>query len=224
VTALPRLLQLASAALPIGGYSYSQGLETAIADGLVTDAASAGRWISDALEHAAARVEAPWIADFLPTWRALPDADIDGLIDEYMATRDTAELHDETLQMGRALIRVLAAWDGVAPALLEALQARERLPLPAAWAAAATSMDLDARSATLGWLWSWCENQVLVAVKSVPLGQTAGQRMLHRLGERLEPLATAAVALPREARINLLPGLAIVSSRHETQYTRIYRS
>ena len=197
---ITKLLQLASPALPVGAYSYSQGLEAAIEAGIVHDAASAGRWIGDMLEFSVARSDAPLL------WRMLNGEDCNAL---YIASRESAELRAETLQMGHSLCRLMGELGLDAPA--------GEVAYPAAYAAAARQWGIEPRAALVAYLWSWLENQVMAAVKAVPLGQTAGQKMLLSLGARLEAIQPAEFG-------NFAPGLAILSARHETQYSRLFRS
>lgn len=204
---LSRLLQLASPALPVGAYSYSQGLEAAIEAGIVKDAASAQEWIGDVLELSVARLEAP----VLRAQIASPSQELN---DFFVATRETAELRAETLQMGQALAKLLEEFGIPVPVIPPAF--------PTAYALAVRHWKIEPREAVIAYLWSWLENQVMVAVKAVPLGQTAGQKMLLALGSRLEALAD--LQLEEASWSNLAPGLAMLSARHETQYSRLFRS
>jgi urease accessory protein len=204
-TTTARLLQLASPALPIGGYSYSQGLEAAIEAGIVSDAASAERWIGDVLEFSVARLEAP----LLRRQMAEPSQRLNDL---FIATRETAELRAETLQMGHSLAKLLAELGIPVPI--------EEPALPSAFACAARAWGITPLDASIAYLWSWLENQVMAAIKAVPLGQTAGQKMLLILGGRLEALPE----VPEADWSNFAPGLAYLSARHETQYSRLFRS
>ena len=202
MTNLARLLQLASPTLPVGAYSYSQALETAVEAGVVHDAASAQRWIGDVLELSVGAMEAPLL------WRMLNGEDCNEL---FLASRETAELRAETLQMGASLAKLLEDLDlgGVAGAF------------PTVYAHAARMWEIAPEDALVAYLWSWLENQVMAALKAVPLGQTDGQRILLSLGNRIASLAGEARSMtPR----NLAPGLAFLSARHETQYTRLFRS
>lgn len=202
---LVRLLQLASPALPVGAYSYSQGLEAAVEARIVQDAASAEGWIADALELAMGRFEAPVL------WRMMQG---EVLNDLFLGSRETAELRAETVQMGYSLKRLVSQLD-----LGEVPEAEPAYP--SAYAFAVERMKLDPREALLAYLWSWLENQVMAAVKAVPLGQTAAQKILLCLGERLPGIARRAeTAEP----VNFTPGLAVLSARHETQYSRLFRS
>jgi urease accessory protein len=204
-TNLVRLLQLASPTLPVGAYSYSQGLEAAVEAGIVKDAASAERWIADVLEFSVARSDAPLL------WQMLHGEDRNEV---FIASRETAELRAETVQMGHSLRRLLRDL-GLGELALE------EPAYPAAYAFAVRRLELDPRQALIAYLWSWLENQVMAAVKAVPLGQTAGQKILLSLGAKLERIADAA---PAASLSNFTPGLALASTRHETQYSRLFRS
>jgi urease accessory protein len=204
---LPRLLQLASPTLPVGAYSYSQGLEAAIEAGYVKDAVSAQGWIDDVLELSMARMEAQVL-------RAQINGPTQERNDFFVATRETAELRAETLQMGQSLARLLADL-GVPVAI-------EEPAFPTAFALAVRHWNIEPHEAVVAYLWSWLENQVMAAIKAVPLGQTAGQKMLLSLGDRLGALADLHLA--EAAWSNFTPGLAYLSSRHETQYSRLFRS
>ena len=205
ISALAHLLQLASPTLPVGAYSYSQGLEAAVEAGMVKDAASAQEWISDALHLSMGRMEAPVL------WRMLHG---ESLNDFFVASRETAELRAETLQMGHSLKKLIDELGlGSVP--------EDAPAFPTAFAFAVRKLDIEPREAMVAYLWSWLENQVMAAIKALPLGQTAGQRILLSLGERLEAIAKEAETVEPA---NFIPGLAILSARHETQYSRLFRS
>ena len=222
--ALVRLLQLASPALPIGAYSYSQGLEWEVASGSVRDAATAQAWIGDLLMHVQARGEAPVL------WRLCSFAqreDWDAFADAhgwFRASRETAELAAETVQMGGALARLVADLELADDAARSVLARCAPVALPAAYAIAARAFAVTASDALTAYLWSWLENQVLAALKSVPLGQVAGQRMLLALGAVIPDVVAHARSAEEEDITSFAPGLAIASARHETQYTRLFRS
>lgn len=211
ITNLVRLLQLASPTLPVGAYSYSQGLEAAIEAGIVEDAAGAEAWIGDVLEFSPGRMEAPML------FRFLGDEDVEHRNAQFLATRETAELRAETVQMGYSLNRLLPSL-GIEPLAIE------EPSFPAVYAAAARAWQIDPGEAVQAYLWSWLENQVMAAVKAVPLGQTDGQRILLHLSARIPGIAERAATAGDEDLGNFAPGLAILSSKHETQYSRIFRS
>ena len=216
---LARLLQLASPALPVGAYSYSQGLEAAVEAGIVRDAGSAERWISDVLEFSIARMEAPVLLRLCDAWRAGDAAAAGRWNALFLASRESAELRAESAQMGYSLARLIGELGTAARP-----PAWEEVSFPAAFAWAVALWNIDAHDALIAYLWAWCENQVMAAIKAVPLGQTAGQRILLTLGERIPAVAAAAGTLDDESLGNYAPGLALLSARHETQYSRIFRS
>ena len=222
--ALARLLQLASPALPVGAYSYSQGLEAAVESGVVHDAASAGTWIGDALALSVAKFEAPAWCRMHAAWLARDFAGVRGLNDWFRTTRETAELRAETLQMGYSLRRLCVEIGEFDAASLDELQRMDEIAFPTAFAFATAYWEVPVRDALVAYLWAWLENQVMAALKAVPLGQTDGQRLLLRLGGSLSAIADAALATQEQAFANFAPGLAIASSRHETQYSRLFRS
>jgi urease accessory protein len=207
---LARLFQLASPTLPVGAYSYSQGLEAAIEAKIVFDAGTAEAWIADVLELSVARMEAQVLRRMVGEMSAERRQ---ALNDFFVASRETAELRAETLQMGQSLARLLGD--------LQIKIDVEYPAFPTAYAMAVRHWGIDADEAVVAYLWSWLENQVMAAVKAVPLGQTAGQKILLKLGDRLEALGTG---IPEESWSNLTPGLAHLSSQHETQYSRLFRS
>jgi urease accessory protein len=210
-------MHLASPALPVGGFAYSQGLERAIEEGLVADEAGSLRWIADLLLLSLARFEAPlWLRAF-DACAAGDTAALARWNDEILAARETAELRAESQQMGASLLRLLPALGVQAPAL-------EPIAYPAAFAAACTLLGVDREAGLSAYLWAWVENQVLVAVKSVPLGQQAGQRLLIALHGRLVRAVAIAAELPDDRLGSAAVNFALVSARHETQYSRLYRS
>jgi urease accessory protein len=223
---LIRLLQLASPALPVGAYTYSQGLEWAVESGAVRDEAGALRWIGNLLEWNLARFEAPLLAQLIGAWETGDDTRVAALNADFLASRESAELRAETVQMGYSLVRLLGDLDAFAalPDWRARLVALDEPSFPAAWSAAAAAWAIPVDMAVPAYLWAWLENQVMAAVKAVPLGQSAGQRLLATLGARIPVLAAAAAELPEHQWSNFTPGLAIASSRHETQYTRLFRS
>jgi len=224
VLPLVRLLQLASPALPIGAYSYSQALERVVEDGAVRDAATAQAWILDLLELVVARAEAP------VEWRLLAEArdgDWQGFATWntwYRCSRETAELRAETEQMGGSLAKLASDLDLFDGQVSEAAAAVSPITLPAAFALAAHGFGIPPQAALTAYVWSWLENQVLAAVKLVPLGQVAGQRMLTTLGATIPAVVEAAMAMTDDDLSTFAPAFALASARHETQYTRLFRS
>ncbi|UCE32001.1 MAG: urease accessory protein UreF [Burkholderiales bacterium] len=225
---LTRLLQLASPALPIGAYSYSSALEWGIESGAVRDEAGALEWIEDALALGLGAYEVPLMIESLGHWRAIEraahPAPLTALNVEALAGRETAELRHESEQMGYSLGQWLRAVCPPTPAQSAVLETLDPLALPVAWALAAERLGLDAREAAIAMLWGFAENQATVLMKALPIGQIAAQRLLLALGPVVEAIATRALEREPALRSNAAPGLAIASSRHETQYSRLFRS
>ncbi|WP_275983077.1 urease accessory protein UreF [Propionivibrio soli] len=223
--ALIRLLQLASPALPVGAYTYSQGLEWAVESGRIRDEASAGRWIGDLMAFAIGRFEAPLVALLMHRWVEDEVVEIKRLNGDFLASRESAELRAETVQMGFSLNRLLA--DLADPALAtvrERLADMPEIAFPTAWSGIAAAWKIAPGDAVAAYLWTWAENQVMAALKAVPLGQAAGQRLLAELGRQVPAIAETALALPENQWSNLTPAFALCSARHETQYSRLFRS
>jgi urease accessory protein len=222
--ALSRLFQLTSPALPVGAYSYSQGLEWAAEDGVVRDEASAGEWIAEVLHSGVGGFEAPLLARVMAAVDAADWQRLAALNELFIATRESSELRNETLQMGHSLRVLLDALDDVPLAVREALRGLGEVSFPVVWACIAAAWGIPPRGAVTAYLWAWAENQVMAAVKIVPLGQTAGQRLLFDLGTVVEQVADKALALDEDDWSNFAPSFAIASCKHETQYTRLFRS
>ncbi len=230
------LLHLASPALPVGAFSYSQGLEWEVSCGRIHDEEGVREWLEQLLQHALACWEAPLVMRLVGAWGELPDppgqnenleANILRWNAEFLAGRETAELRAETVQMGYSCCRVLPELFGTHPKLAAgtAVLSLVREPAyPIVWSLAAALAGVLPLEAGVAYLWSWLENQVMAAVKLVPLGQSAGQRLLAALAHRIPALADAALTRPESDWSNLVPGLALASSLHETQYSRLFRS
>lgn len=222
--ALTRLLQLASPALPVGAFSYSQGLEWAVEAGTVKHEADALRWIGDQLEWNLGRYEAPLLVRMMDAWTADAHGVVSALDEDYLATRESAELRAETLQMGYSMQRLLHELGDFPQAMLDAVAGSRSPTFLAVWTAAAAAWRIPPRDALAAWLWSWAENQVMAALKAVPLGQAAGQRILLELGARIPAVIDRALAATEDDFSNFAPGFAIACARHETQYSRLFRS
>ncbi|MBA3508367.1 MAG: urease accessory protein UreF [Betaproteobacteria bacterium] len=221
---LARLLQLASPTLPIGAYSYSQGLEWLVAAGTVTDAATAQRWIGDVLEYFVAPGEAAVLWRLSAAAMAEDRLAFAGWNAWLRASRETSELRAETEQMGNALVKLTTDLGCLDEFARGVAQIAAPITLPAAFALAARGFGVAPETALTAYLWSWLDNQVLAAVKIVPLGQVAGQRMLLALGSGLAAAASHAKRIADDDMASFAPGLALASARHETQYTRLFRS
>lgn len=218
---LLRLLQLASPTLPIGAYAYSQGLEWAVEAGWVSDEASLSRWLAEQLERTVATVDLPLLVRLFDAVEGDDCGRLSTWSTYLLACRETRELRADDCDRGRALARLLRDLD-IAAAVPWA--ARDDVPLATLWAIAAHAWQVPLRTALISYAWGWLENQVLAGVKLIPLGQVAGQRLLLSLTPRITDLCDTALACEDEDIGGTLPALAIASSQHETQYTRLFRS
>ena len=221
---LPRLLQLASPALPVGAYSYSQGLEWAIETCDVIDSHAAQRWIEDHLALVIARFEAPIYAACFAAWQREDAAEVARLNAEFIASRESAEPRAETLQVGFSY----SAWcREVAPltdAQRAALAAMDRVCGPVAASLAALTSGLSVRDGLTGYVFGFTENQVMVLAKALPMGQIAAQKLLYALGDAVTRTVDAALAVEEADWSSASPWLAIAQMKHETQYSRLFRS
>ncbi len=220
---LLRLLQLASPALPVGGFSYSEGLEAAVAHQLVHDEASAQAWLLDQLHLVQARSELPIVALAIPAWQNHDTQRLKQLNDWVMQTRETFEMRLQTEQMGRSLLIWLRNQAG---ADAERMTTCDKLPptWPMVFALALSTHGVPLRSGLMTAAFGWSENMVQAAIKSVPLGQLSGQRLLAALSADIPQAVDHAMHLPFEQCQAFSPRLAILSARHETQYSRLFRS
>lgn len=221
---LLRLMWLASPALPVGGFSYSEGLEAAVEAARVHDETSAAAWLLDQLHLSQGRSELAVSARAFKAWQRGDFDDVERLNDWVRSTREGAELRLQSEQMGRSLadwLRGRAPDDPRVPRLI-ALAPAPTWPVAFALAAALTGAPL--REALLAQGFGWAENMVQAAIKAVPLGQSAGQRMLDALVAALPAVVDAAIALPDGERQAHTPMLAILSACHEAQYSRLFRS
>ncbi len=217
--ALIRLLQLVSPALPVGGFAFSHGLEYAVHAGWVKDEATLQQWIEDLLEHSIAAIDLPLL---LRCHRAAIANDREILQrwnDEILAWRETGELHTADVAVGGALVRLLKNLPDLQPLLPHG-----ETSWTCAFASTAAALAVPERSALLAYLWSVSESQVTAALKLMPFGQSAGQRLLLSLGTKLTALAERAEQLDDDDIGASLPGVALASSWHETQYSRLFRS
>jgi urease accessory protein len=222
--ALLGLLRLASPALPVGGFSYSDVFEAAVEANVVHDEGSALRWLRDQLHLCQARADLPLVASAHAAWTAHDSPRIAELNTWMLITRESRELRAQTEQMGRSMLEWLRQQtpDDARVTTLAVLAPSPTWPI--AFALAAVQTGASAHDSVLAYGFSWAENQVQAALKSVPLGQSAGQRILAQLAQELPSLAQTALTLGHDQRQAFAPLLAIRSSQHETQYSRLFRS
>jgi len=209
--------------LPIGAYTYSQGLESSIEEGVVHDKHSAREWISESL-LIVSDFESPILWRLMQAFSKQDMEAANYWTDCLIAARDTAEFRAETIQMGYSLGKLITDLGIVKEPLRSFLTSRLELPLPAAYVCAAEALAIPHEDALLGMLFALAENLVIVCVKSIPIGQVSGQELLFSLHAVIEIAAQRAQQLQDDELSSWAPGLSILSMRHETQYSRIYRS
>ncbi len=218
--ALLGLMQLVSPALPIGAFAWSQGLESAFELDWVRDEASLEAWLSGVLDDGLSRCELPVLARQQAAFMA-QDGEAVAYWDAWLAaSRETRELAEEDQRLGAALKRLLQSLELLPPSPL--LPVQPGYVTLFAWLAQARG--IPPRQALLGFAWSWLENQLAVACKGLPLGHTAAQRLIERLRPELVVTVDRALAFEDHELGPLLPGLALASAQHETQYSRLFRS
>ena len=222
-TSLMQLMWLASPALPIGGFSYSECLEAAIDSARVTTESEAAQWLTDQLHLSLARGDLAVVAQAIPAWQRADHDRIAALNTWVLQTRESSELRQQTEQMGRSLLDWLRNHTTAQPEQITALAALQAT-YPLAFALAASATQADLRDCLVTYAFGWAENMVQAAIKSVPLGQSAGQRILSSLTAEIPTAVDHALTLADGERQAFSPMLAILSAQHEVQYSRLFRS
>ena len=222
---LLRLLHLASPALPIGAFHFSQGLEYAVECGWVKDEASALDWIDGLACASLGTLDLPVLERLHAAWRQDATQDVLRWNAFLIASRETEELRAEDRHLGSALLRVLIELELTTEIFpLNAANTPPGVSHASAFAFACARWNVEPSACLMTYAWAWVENQVLAAVKLVPLGQSAAQRMLHALCARIPLLVEHAHKLT-DSDIGISTALsAVASGRHETQYSRLFKS
>jgi urease accessory protein len=221
-TALLCILQLASPALPVGAYSYSEGLETLIDTGTIENEQSLKHWLKQELHYGAIRLEA---AVMVRAYNSAKLGDTEALSywnNWLSAARETEELRSSSWQMGRSLIRLLLELQPQVTFMANAVGLPCNYAI--AFGIAAAHWQIDLSSAILGYLHSWTTNLITVGIKLIPLGQTAGQKLLLELHVNLSSATQEILTLEDNDLSSCGWGLSLASMAHETQYTRLFRS
>ena len=216
-----RLWQLISPALPVGAYAYSTGLEYAVDCGWISDETTASAWITGQLQHNLAALDVPVLARLYQAWQTNNANAAEHWSRFLLASRESSELLAEDRHLGSALARLLPE--------LGLDEAREwqdasHSSFAALFTLAAARWDVPLAETAQGYLWAWCENQIAAAIKLIPLGQTAGQRILSTVTQQIPTAVNHGLQLENEDIGAIAPGLAQASARHETQSSRMFRS
>jgi urease accessory protein len=221
---LLRLLQLASPSLPVGAYSYSEGIEALVETGKIQSQQTLEHWLVQELRYGAIRLEA---AVMVRAYRAAQAVDWERLNrwNHWLsAARETEELRSQSFQMGRSLLHLFLELQTSVGALdVKSLQ-QEECHFAIVFGMVAADWQIDLQSATLGYLHSWSANLVSAGVKLIPLGQTAGQQLLWNLQPIFGQASEEILLLQDEDLSSCGWGLALASMAHETQYSRLFRS
>jgi urease accessory protein len=232
---LLQLMWLASPALPIGGFSYSEGIEAGVDAAYIATFSIANDWLIDQLHLSLARADLAIVAKAITAWRRGDLDRIDELNDWVQQSRETSELRLQTEQMGRSMLD----WWRKQPSFKPSFHRKQDFfdfdrtsassflkspTYPLVFALAASSTQASVRDCLMSFAFGWAENMTQAAVRAVPLGQTDGQRMLANLAEHIPNAVDFAMNLLDSERQAFTPMLAILSSQHETQYSRLFRS
>ena len=220
---LLQLIWLASPALPLGGFSYSEGLEAAIDHGLVIDEKSCTQWLVDQLLLSQAKADIAALAQAIPAWHEFHTERLKSINTWLLSTRESSEMRLQTQQMGKSLQDWLRNLAWVTD---DKLQFLTQLPptYPLAFALALSGTHTPVEQALQAYTFGWAENMTQAAIKAVPLGQNSGQRILATLGGHIPQAIEIALRQNDHTRQAFTPMLAILSARHETQYSRLFRS
>lgn len=219
-SSLLQLIWLASPALPVGGFSYSEGMEAAVEMAGIGTEEAAGQWLADQLHLSLARGDLAVLAQAITAWRVGDSERIAQLNAWVLRTRESSEFLLQTVQMGHSFVEWLKLHHADAAGIL----GNGPTSYPIAFAFAAERAGASVQGGCLAFAFGWAENMVGAAVKAVPLGQSAGQRILGRLAAEIPNAVERAMALPDDERQAFSPMLAVLSARHETQYSRLFRS
>ncbi len=221
---LLRLMQLSSASLPVGGYSFSQGMEYAIDCGWITTPVQVVDWLHSQLDYSLARLDLPCVFRLLSALENNDENNVEYWNNFLLAARETQELRLTDTAMGNALNKLLLSQAVPVPELGQSVNRDNDYSFVTLFCVAAEHWNINARTCAMGFCWSWLENQIAAATKLVPLGQTQAQTLLGELQTLIPPAIASAQVLRDDELGSGLPALAIASSLHETQYSRLFRS
>lgn len=216
-----QLWRLISPALPIGAYAYSQGFEYVIDCEMVNDDKTSQEWIEGILINSIAYLDLPLVKRFYNAWKT-NDSDVIEYWSAYLkASRETKEFLLEDQQVGQSLARLLTSLEIDSA---EQWQNDLNCNYPLMFALAGKHWNIPIEELLLGYAWAWCENQIVVAMKTIPLGQTQGQQLIQALMPTMNRATDIAMQLEDEDVGRTCPGQVMASGLHEEQYSRLFRS
>lgn len=218
---LLKLLQLSSPTLPVGAFAYSQGLESAIESGFINNKETLENWLLDALILSLQKVDLPLFSRLYESWKQHDIEEVIKWNQILRAQRETKELREEDHHLGLALARLLK---DLGSKEADELHKRNDLCFLTLFTLAATQWGIECEQAANGFIWSWLDNQIAAAIKLVPLGQTDGQRVLSAILPQVPEIVSDGLVMSDDKIGASLPMMAILSSQHETQYSRLFRS
>jgi urease accessory protein len=216
------ILQLASPALPVGAYSYSEGLETLVENATIFNVQTLKYWLEAELNYGSIRLDGAVIirgleAAKIGDWEALNRWNV-----WLSALRDTEELRASSWQMGRSLLQLFGKLEPEVLPLAQAVGYPCNYAI--AFGIASAHWQISPQVALLTYLHSWANNLITAGIKLIPLGQTAGQKLLLELQELLDSVMVQILTLQDDDLACCSWGLSLASMQHETQYTRLFRS
>ncbi len=219
---LTHILQLASPTLPVGAYTYSEGLEKLVENQIIHDHETLYHWLFQELNHGAIKIES---ALMIRAYNNSKNNNLDML--QYWnnwlsAARETEELRLQSHQMGRSLIKLIAQLKPETQPIINIIGNPCNYAI--AYGLASYYLQIDHLSATISYIHSWTSNLINAGVKLIPLGQTSGQKILFTLNPHIQQIAEQIIILPDNELHCLSWGLSLASMQHETQYTRLFRS
>jgi urease accessory protein len=223
-THLLTLLQLASPALPVGAYSYSEGMETLATKGTIATGADLYQWLSHELQWGGIRLETAVMLRSYQAAARLDVAQLDAWNQWLSAFRETEEMRSQSWQMGRSLLRLFADLEPEQAQRLPAFVHEGACNFAIAYSVVVQAWDIPLPEAGLVYLQSWAANLISAAVRAVPLGQTEGQRLLRQLAGPLQSASDAIMAMPDTELMSCSWGVSLASMQHETLYSRLFRS
>lgn len=220
-TAILNLMRITSSSLPIGAYAYSQGLEFACDQEWISDEGSTQDWIAGLMRNTQTYLDVPVLVRLYGAWQSKSMQQVEYWSKYLLASRESKELRDEDHYLGKALSKLLLDLE---VSFAQEIADTHYVTYATAFSLAAYTWQIEKFDCCSGYLWAWSENQVNAAIKLIPLGQTAGQRILSSLINTIPSLLEIGMNLENDDIGSTAIGLGIASANHETQYTRLFRS